>query len=31
VHAGSWKVTNAELHKLAEPTINQQSLERHGC
>lgn len=30
VHAGGWKVTNAELHKFDEPTINQQSLERHG-
>jgi hypothetical protein len=30
VHAGGWKVTNAELQKFCEPTINQQSLERHG-
>jgi hypothetical protein len=31
VQAGGWKVTTAELHKFDEPTINQQSLERHGC
>jgi len=30
LHAGAWKVTNAE-HKFDEPTINQQTLERHGC
>jgi hypothetical protein len=30
VHAGGWKVADAELHKFDEPTINQQSLERLG-